>query len=566
MEKKLRIKTKKVRLRFLILATALVVLTLPHGASVQAGSCPDVRAIFVRGSGAEQNTNDDYLSFKSSIEEKLSTTSLNYKFIDLDYPAISVGVDNLGVTAGAFFGSGDAYEFGDSVNAGVNRLTSIVNSTCPNTKYVIGGYSQGAMVVSKSLGALASERIIYAATFGDPKLYLPEGEGIIPAACRGENLSDYRIYVPDCQAYKGLLGGYVPYEPEAYAGKLGTWCNKHDLFCSSHFNISDHVSYVEDNLYEDASWTIFEKITEHFGIENNIVSPHDTAFLIDSTGSMSSMIESYKAEALRLATETLNAGGRVALYDYRDLNDPYEPVEHCHFENCTLEIFEDELDKIMAENGGDTPESLLSASFNVMKKLTWQKGATKSLVVMTDADFLSPDRDGVTYDQVVQLSKTIDPVSFYIITTPDRAGNYLALAGDTDGRVVTSFDELTLLTDYIIGRHDSLPRVEEVDDVVNKPTLNITDIKQTATDEITIKFIHDGDEAVVILNDMILGVTVEEEIRIGGIDFTKQNTIALAPISGNLRGETVFVGLASSEGHGGTGEVLTPKVPNTGRR
>lgn len=566
MEKKLRIKTKKVRLRFLILATTLVVLTLPHGASVQAGSCPDVRAIFVRGSGAEQNTNDDYLSFKSSIGEKLSTTSLNYEFIDLDYPAISVGVDNLGVTAGAFFGSGDAYEFGDSVNAGVNRLTSIINSTCPNTKYVIGGYSQGAMVVSKSLGALASERIIYAATFGDPKLYLPEGEGIIPAACRGENLSDYRIYVPDCQAYKGLLGGYVPYEPEAYAGKLGTWCNKHDLFCSSHFNISDHVSYVEDNLYEDASWTIFEKITEHFGIENNIVSPHDTAFLIDSTGSMSSMIESYKAEALRLATETLNAGGRVALYDYRDLNDPYEPVEHCYFENCTLEIFEDELGKIMAENGGDTPESLLSASFNVMKKLTWQKGATKSLVVMTDADFLSPDRDGVTYDQVVQLSKTIDPVNFYIITTPDCTGNYLALAGDTDGRVVTSFDELTLLTDYIIGRHDSLPRVEEVDDVVNKPTLNITDIKQTATDEITIKFIHDGDEAVVILNDMILGVTVEEEIRIGGIDFTKQNTIALAPISGNLRGETVFVGLASSEGHGGTGEVLTPKVPNTGRR
>ena len=88
----------------------------------------------------------------------------------------------------------------------------MVNSaSCPGTKYVVGGYSQGAMVVSKALGSLNADRIIYAATFGDPKIYLPEGKGILPAACRGENLSDYRMYVPDCQAYKGLLGAYVPY-------------------------------------------------------------------------------------------------------------------------------------------------------------------------------------------------------------------------------------------------------------------------------------------------------------------------------------------------------------------
>ena len=319
MEQKLRAKNKKIKFRFLLMAMTIVGLSLPNKMAVQAESCPDVRIIFVRGSGAEQNTSDDYLNYKSTIEEKLKTVDLSYEFLDLDYPAVGVGIDNLGVTAGAYFGSGDAYEFGNSVNAGVERLKHVVNSTCTNTKYVIGGYSQGAMVVSKSLGSLIPERVIYAATFGDPKIYLPEGNGLIPAACMGKNLSDYRMYVPDCLAYKGLLGAYAPYEPEAYVGKLGTWCNKHDLFCSSHFSISDHVSYVSENLYEDASRVIFDKITKHFGIENNLTSPHDTAFLIDSTGSMASMIERYKAEALRLATETLDADGRVALYDYRDL-------------------------------------------------------------------------------------------------------------------------------------------------------------------------------------------------------------------------------------------------------
>ena len=277
MEQKLRAKNKKIKFRFLLMAMAIVGLSLPNKMAVQAESCPDVRIIFVRGSGAKQNTSDDYLNYKSTIEEKLKTVDLSYEFLDLDYPAVGVGIDNLEVTAGAYFGSGDAYEFGNSVNAGVERLKHVVNSTCTNTKYVIGGYSQGAMVVSKSLGSLIPERVIYAATFGDPKIYLPEGAGLIPAACMGKNLSDYRMYVPDCLAYKGLLGAYVPYELEAYVGKLGTWCNKHDLFCSSHFSISDHVSYVSENLYEDASRVIFDKITKHFGIENNLTSPHDTA-------------------------------------------------------------------------------------------------------------------------------------------------------------------------------------------------------------------------------------------------------------------------------------------------
>ncbi|MBQ3433128.1 cutinase family protein, partial [Candidatus Saccharibacteria bacterium] len=478
------------------------------------------------------------------------------------------------------FGAGDAYEFGESVKYGVENLDTMVNSdACPGTRYVLGGYSQGAMVVSGALGGLNADKLIYAATFGDPKIYLPEGKGLIPAACKGENLSDYRMYVPDCQAFKGMLGAYVPYEPVTFSGKVGTWCNKRDVMCSSkHWDfvagVSDHNAYVSDDLYEDASRVIFDKICKAFGIENTISSPHDTAILIDSTGSMSSMIEEYKTEALRLAKETLTSGGRVALYDFRDLDDPYEPVKHCDFENCDLETFESELSTIRADGGGDRPESLLSASFHVMRDLKWKQGSTKSLIVLTDADFLSPDRDGMSFDEVMALSKKIDPVNFYIITNATYGDSYTNLASATDGRVVTNFDELSLLTDFIMERYDSLPRVEE-DSAIELPTL-VVDETSFIGSEARVRFHSDGIQTVVALNDAILGVTSESEFIISGLRSDVENRLALIPLRDNVRGEPVEISLnqlnnkwdapEESEIILGDEVVIIPKAPNTGRK
>lgn len=562
-----RKKCRFLRIGLPVIATTLIATTgVPKIAPATATECPDLRVVFARGSGGTRWEDQNYFAYKDSIESKLTTTDLSYEFIDLDYPAVGVGIDKLFTTLGAFFGAGEAYEFGDSVRTGVKNLIALVNTSgCPNTKYILGGYSQGAMVISKALPDLSSEKLLYAATFGDPKLYLPEGVGIIPAACSGQNLSDYRMYVPDCQAYKGLLGAHIPYEPATLAGKVGTWCNKRDIFCSSHLNINDHLAYVSDNLYEDASLVIFDKISEAFGIENHISSPHDTAILIDSTGSMSSMIEKYKTEALRLATETLESGGRVALYDYRDLSDPYEPVQHCDFDTCTLAIFRDELGKISVSGGGDTKESLLSASLHVMKDLHWKYGATKSLVVLTDADFLSPDRDGATFDEVVALSKKIDPVNFYIITNGTNESAYQSLATATDGKVVTNFDELSLLTDYIMARHDSLPRVEE-DTPTERPVLTISAVTTDTPGKAAIDFMTTGSKVLVTLNDTILGISDASDVNsntivIDELDETVQNIITLTPLSEDTRGESISIELTRSGF--GTGTDVTTDAATT---
>lgn len=580
---KARFSNQKLKVRYLCIVFLLSgIILIPNSRQTHAASCPNLRVVFARGSGGERWYDRNYLAFKEGLETKLKTTNLSYEFIDLDYPAIGIGVDKIGVTIGAYFGAGEAYEFGDSVNAGVKAMEDLVNaSECPDTKYVLGGYSQGAMVLSKSLRSLKANRIIYAATFGDPKIYLPEGGGINPPACHGGELSDYRIYVPDCRAYKGMLGAYVPYEPTDYLGRVGTWCNKRDLFCSSYLVPSDHTAYVSENLYEDASRLIFSKVATAFSFQNKYTSPHDTAILIDSTGSMSELIGQYKVEAMNLARQTLDAGGRVALYDYRDLAEDYQPVEGCNFETCTIESFQAALEQIEAEGGDDEPESLLSASLHVMKKLDWQLGSTKSLVILTDAGYHSPDLDGTTFYDVKKLSQQIDPVNFYIITIPSNLSAYQSLADATDGAVASNLDTLNLLTDTIMERYDSLPRVEEEYDDESYdnalPHLVITNIEERGN-EVTIFFDTDGVQTIVMLGDAILGTTDQRSITLTGLKRDITNIVSLAPLSSSRRGETVSTTLApinenefiGSNDLSSSGLLLSsmiiPKAPNTGRK
>ena len=104
----------KIKVRYLVVAIGLMLCGMVTQPTVQAADCPDVRIIFARGSGGEQDVSGDYLEFKSTIEEKLKTTSLDYDFVDLEYPAVAVGFANLeaaSTTLGAFFSGGESYEF-----------------------------------------------------------------------------------------------------------------------------------------------------------------------------------------------------------------------------------------------------------------------------------------------------------------------------------------------------------------------------------------------------------------------------------------------------------------------
>ena len=470
-------------------AAAFTVVFLPLAAPSSAATCDDVKFIFARGSGQKLNDNE-FLDFKSSIksELKLSNSTLKYSFYELgtssyggsSYPAKSI---DFATALGAKFSAGKAFSYGDSVNKGMTELKSYIkeiSTPCKNTKFVLSGYSQGAQVITMSAEDLDKDKIIYAATFGDPKLYLPEGKGIFPDACRGKNLSPYREYAPNCHTRTGSLGAKNPYQTASWKGKKGLWCRDKDIICGAGLDLShgkgnnlvekmatstinSHISYVKEGIIKNAAKTIVEKLQQYYPNKHKKVNSkslnRDVIFLLDRTASMWNLIDKYKKEGLDLSKRILDGGGQVALYTYGDIGQNEWPYKLADFGN-SYEKIEAGFNNITPMGGGDKPESMLSALGSVMKEQTWRIGATKSIVVLTDTNYHNPDFDGTTIGKIVGQSYAIDPVNIFIINEDaDLKETLEKVALPTGGQVFTSVDSLS--TNMLASRPNiTLPLAE----------------------------------------------------------------------------------------------------------
>ena len=523
-------------------------------------NCPELAVEYVHGYGWDKSSTEDSLAFEEALWEKLwpdyDSNPASTPLIDVEFSAGASGVDFVErpgwlQAVNAKLNPIEKQELRKSVSEGGRLVANKVNydehvDRCANTKYVLAGFGMGAAKVREALQYINPEKVLYVALFSDPTLYLPEGSGLFPDACRGANLSSYRMYVPNCRTYAGVLGGVNPYVPAGYENKLGTWCNNNDMFCGAGISMNGHARYEEDGIYEDAAKVIYDKVRQNFNLQP-LYSKHDTAILIDSTGSMKSLIDRYKNEALVLAKRTLENGGRIALYDYRDYKDSYAPVQHCSFETCTLEKFQEELNGITADGGGDTPESLLWSSKLAMNELHWERGATKSLVVLTDAGFHDPDLDGTTLADIVKLSKEIDPVNMYVIAPGATMSEYGDLTTATGGMVVSATSDLSMLTNSIMERYDSLPRVEEMesdehyDDTSDEEILRLLRIELGANDDMGVE------ELLELLNMTALAGnerTTEDDAEIPDNDSGMPETASATTDS----------------------DVIIPKTPDTGRK
>lgn len=344
--------TKSGRIIYYFLALTLVLtsaFTRTPNVTAENSACKDISFIFARGSGQAVKTGPDYLAFKSAMEAAIKNLDITYVFYDLgsrtidgyQYPAVSI--ENPITSAGAIVSAGAANKFGDSVKAGRAELVSYVSNTasaCPNTKFVFGGFSQGGMVVSSAIKSINPNKIIYAATFGDPKLYLPEGRSSLfqtPDACKGQNLSRWRIDVPDCKVYEGILDAMNPYELPGFEDKLGAWCNDADFMCGSHFDLSHglsmdgngilkaHLSY-KNGGYQEAAEIMSKKIQTEFSkpadttqeqlglTPENEATPLNADVLVLKTFNTGPNQYLFNKQLYSLSRAVIAAGGNVGLY------------------------------------------------------------------------------------------------------------------------------------------------------------------------------------------------------------------------------------------------------------
>ena len=131
-------------------------------ASVSAAPCPDVEVTFARDTGEPPGVGGVGQEFIDSLRSQVGGRSLGVYAVN--YPA----TDDLGPSASA--GAGDA-------NAHVESMAA----SCPNTRLVLGGHSQGALVIDlitisrapvaglmpQTLPADVADHVAVVATFGN---------------------------------------------------------------------------------------------------------------------------------------------------------------------------------------------------------------------------------------------------------------------------------------------------------------------------------------------------------------------------------------------------------------
>ena len=428
-------------------------------------ACSTVEVVFARGSGQSLSATE---SRRVRTQLGLSIEApLTYNFYELgsqsqtgyQYPAVNVGDVSNGNAIGAVLSNGQANDYGKSVNDGVYELIYYMTdryTKCASTgsKFFLAGYSQGAQVIGQYIQAAPKEirdSIAFVSLFGDPKLHLPEGEGFNPPACRGEQLSAYRRVIANCDVDNGSLGARKPYLPDDMHSKTGLWCYAHDFVCGSSKFVWDaegHGTYgAEGNAIDSAVSEALRRIrstlpsTDQPYIDDSRPAGDgttglDVMFVIDTTGSMSSKIEQTKQFAAAAAERIAALRGRVALVSYRDVGDLYTARIESQFSSDMTE-FRARLADLRASGGGDSPEAALHALKVGMEGVSWQHGATKATILLTDETYHEPDLvDGTTLQDIVKLALEIDPVNIYPIVPYWYASNYEALAAGTNGQVL----------------------------------------------------------------------------------------------------------------------------------
>ncbi len=264
-------------------------------------NCYDIEVVFARGSGGEFENTQEYFELKKTADRIFADFNRTARFSDLDYPATDVSAPLRLIRA--FVSAGRGYEFGRGVRQGVNGLRMHyrnIHRQCPDTKWVLIGYSQGAMVMADVVKYFQPESVAHVMLFGDPETYLPEGAGLFPDACMRRNYSTWRRYVPECRTYKGVFGGRDPYEPVELKYRYSLWCNADDYICGSSrnpFRNSGHTKYAE-YMAQDFRRLLVRIIDE---LEDPLSERWATL------------------SAARLATATISSGATIDEYDDRIL-------------------------------------------------------------------------------------------------------------------------------------------------------------------------------------------------------------------------------------------------------
>ena len=136
----------------------------------------------------------------------------------------------------------------------------------------------------------------------------------------------------------------------------------------------------------------------------------DVAFIVDATGSMGEEIDRIKTTIRDIAGRVADSGFqpdlRFALVSYRDFGDAF--VTHAVNFTDDVDAFQQVVDGLQANGGGDFPEALNEALHEGMRRLEWRQEATLRLAfVVADAPAHHYEQAPYTYDRALLDAATM---------------------------------------------------------------------------------------------------------------------------------------------------------------
>ncbi|HET8884134.1 MAG TPA: cutinase family protein [Candidatus Saccharimonadales bacterium] len=459
--------------------------------------CTDIDIVFARGSGQKLQDGENE-RLRQQLQNRIQAgVTMNYyelgteTYGDAKYGAITIGEWwKNGNVVGASLSAGLANDYGDSVNSGITELKSYLkqrHTKCPDTRIVLGGYSQGAQVIGQSLSDLSTDiqsHVDFVALFGDPKLYLPEGEGVYPEACYGKNLSAWRRAIANCHVDNGSLGARKPFLPESMQGKTGLWCQAIDFVCGTSklpYDTRGHGEYKSvGGAIDQAAIEIAERLklvlpgpkAVGVDIEKHVsgigTTGMDVVFLLNQTGWTPERFAQTKEFIQQLADKIKLRNGRIAIAGY-------DGGHNWTFHNFTIKLSDSyaDFDYVlgryeMYESTTDVKPTLRSIR-NTLEHFEWQQGAMKSLVVLTDSEFYNPDSNGqLTVDMIARQALEIDPVNIYPVVPASLQSSFQPISDATSGHTIVSNGDINTMVDTAYQK------------IVQRPTALLKNVEYSA--------------------------------------------------------------------------------------
>jgi cutinase len=192
---------------------AAAMLIAPPVTPRASASCPDVEVVFARGTDEPAGVGRVGDAFISSLREQ---TNRNVGAYGVNYPA-----------------NKDFLTAADGANDVSGHVQQMANN-CPNTKLVIGGYSQGAAVIDIVTAAPAP-----GLGFHQP---LPGGAA--------DHVAAVALFGNPSGRAGGLMGALSP----NFGGKTIDLCNQGDPICSDGSQFKAHLGYVPEMTSQAANF------------------------------------------------------------------------------------------------------------------------------------------------------------------------------------------------------------------------------------------------------------------------------------------------------------------------